>query len=201
MKNNIVKAMLAVAIMALPSLATATPWNIDADHSNVGFSVSHLMVSHVKGNFNKYSGVVDINDKDITKSKADVTIDASSINTNVQKRDEHLKSADFFDVAKYPTLTFVSKKWTKAANGALKISGDLTIHGVTRSVVLNVAPFSRESKDPWGSTRTGTSASTTINRKDFGLVWNQALETGGVAVGEEVNISLDIELIKSQPKI
>jgi len=200
MNKNITKAMLTAAIMILPSLATATPWNIDADHSNIGFSVSHLMVSHVKGNFNKYSGVVDINDKDITKSKVDVTIDASSINTNVQKRDEHLKSPDFFDVAKYPTLTFVSKKWTKAAKGALKVTGDLTIHGVTKSVVLNVAPLSKESKDPWGNIKRGTSASTTINRKDFGLVWNQALETGGVAVGEEVNISLEVELIKSQPK-
>jgi len=200
MNKNITKAMLTAAIMILPSLATATPWNIDADHSNIGFSVSHLMVSHVKVNYNKYSGIVDINDKDITKSKVDVTIDASSINTNVQKRDEHLKSPDFFDVAKYPTLTFVSKKWTKAAKGALKVTGDLTIHGVTKSVVLNVAPLSKESKDPWGNIKRGTSASTTINRKDFGLVWNQALETGGVAVGEEVNISLEVELIKSQPK-
>ncbi|MEI8186027.1 MAG: YceI family protein [Chlorobiaceae bacterium] len=200
MRKNITKAMLTVAIMALPAMATATSWNIDADHSNVGFSVSHLMVSKVKGNFNKYTGVVDINDKDITKSKVDVTIDASSINTNVQKRDEHLKSPDFFDVAKYPTVTFVSKKWTKAPQGALKVTGDLTIHGVTKSVVLTVAPFSKESKDPWGNTRRGTSASTIINRKDFGLVWNQALETGGVAVGEEVNIMLDVEMIKSQPK-
>ena len=200
MKKNITRAMLTAAIMVLPSLATATTWNIDPDHSTVGFSVSHLMVSHVKGNFNKYSGVVDINDKDITKSKVDATIDASSINTNVQKRDEHLKSADFFDVAKYPTLTFVSKKWTKAAKGALTVTGDLTIHGITKLVVLHVAPFSKESKDPWGGTRRGTSANTTINRKDFGLLWNQALETGGVAVGEEVNISLDVELIKSQPK-
>ncbi len=200
MKKNITKAMFTAAIMVLPSLATATTWNIDADHSNVGFSVSHLMVSHVKGNFNKYSGIVDINDKDITKSKVDVTIDASSINTNVQKRDEHLKSADFFDVAKYPTLTFVSKKWTKAAKGALNVTGDLTIHGVTKSVVLEVSPFSKEIKDPWGNIRRGTSASTTIMRKDFGLVWNQALETGGVAVGEEINISLDVELIKLQPK-
>ncbi len=200
MKKNITKAMFTAAIMVLPSLATATTWNIDADHSNVGFSVSHLMVSHVKGNFNKYSGIVDINDKDITKSKVDVTIDASSINTNVQKRDEHLKSADFFDVAKYPTLTFVSKKWTKAAKGALNVTGDLTIHGATKSVVLEVSPFSKEIKDPWGNIRRGTSASTTIMRKDFGLVWNQALETGGVAVGEEVNISLDVELIKLQPK-
>ena len=127
MRRNSAKAMLIAAIMATPSLGMATEWNIDADHSNVGFSVSHLMVSHVKGNFNKYSGVVDINDKDITKSSVNVTIDAASINTNVQKRDEHLKSADFFDVAKYPTLSFVSKKWIKAAKGALKVSGDLTM--------------------------------------------------------------------------
>ena len=200
MRNNITKALLTVAIMALPVLAEATPWTIDADHSNVGFSVSHLMVSHVKGNFNKYTGVVDLNDKDITKSNVNVSIDAASINTNVQKRDEHLRSADFFDVAKYPTLTFVSKKWARAAKGALKVTGDLTIHGVTREVVLNVAPFSKESKDPWGNFRRGTSATTTINRKDYGLVWNQALETGGVAVGEDVNISLEVEMVKSQPK-
>lgn len=200
MRNNITKALLTVAIMALPVLAEATPWTIDADHSNVGFSVSHLMVSHVKGNFNKYTGVVDLNDKDITKSNVNVSIEAASINTNVQKRDEHLRSADFFDVAKYPTLTFVSKKWARAAKGALKVTGDLTIHGVTREVVLNVAPFSKESKDPWGNFRRGTSATTTINRKDYGLVWNQALETGGVAVGEDVNISLEVEMVKSQPK-
>ena len=200
MRKNFTRAMLTAAILALPSLATATQWNIDADHSNVGFSVSHLMVSHVKGNFNKYSGIVDLNDKDITKSTVNVTIDAASVNTNVQKRDEHLKSPDFFGVAKYPTLTFVSKKWTRASKGALKVTGDLTIHGITKPVVLNVAPFSKESKDPWGNLRRGTSASTTINRKDYGLVWNQALETGGVAVGEEVNISLDVEMIKSQPK-
>ncbi|MEI6692034.1 MAG: YceI family protein [Chlorobium sp.] len=200
MRNNITKALLTVAIMALPALAEATPWTIDADHSNVGFSVSHLMVSHVKGNFNKYTGVVDLNDKDITKSNVNVSIDAASINTNVQKRDEHLRSADFFDVAKYPTLTFVSKKWARAAKGALKVTGDLTIHGVTREVMLNVAPFSKESKDPWGNFRRGTSATTTINRKDYGLVWNQALETGGVAVGEDVNISLEVEMVKSQPK-
>ena len=200
MRKNITRALLTVAIMAAPALATATPWSIDSDHSNVGFSVSHLMVSHVKGNFNKYSGIVDINDKEITKSTVSVTIDASSINTNVQKRDEHLRSADFFDTAKYPTLTFVSKKWTQASQGALKVTGDLTIHGITKSVVLNVAPFSKESKDPWGNLRRGTSSSTTINRKDYGLVWNQVLETGGVAVGEEVNILLDVELVKSPSK-
>jgi len=198
MRKNITRAMLTVAIMAVPAWATATPWTIDSDHSNVGFSVSHLMVSHVRGNFNKYAGVVDINDKEIAKSTVNVTIDAASINTNVEKRDEHLRSADFFDVTKYPTLTFVSKKWTKAGKGGLKVTGDLTIHGITKTVVLNVAPFSKEIKDLWGNTRRGTSATATINRKDYGLVWNQALEAGGVAVGEEVTISLDVELVKSQ---
>lgn len=200
MRKFFTKALLTGAILALPGLATATSWSIDADHSHVGFSVSHLMVSHVRGSFTRYTGSVDIDDKDITKSKVAVTIDATSINTNVQKRDEHLKSADFFDVAKYPTLTFVSGKWTRAGNGALKVTGDLTIHGITRPVVLDVAPFSRESKDPWGNIKCGTTASTIINRKDFGLVWNQALETGGVAVGEDVNISLDVELVKSKSK-
>ena len=200
MRRNIIRAMLTIAIMAVPSLANAAQWSIDADHSNVGFKVRHLMVSNVRGSFEKYSGSVDINEKDITKSKLEATIDAASINTNVQKRDEHLRSADFFDVAKYPTMSFVSKKWTQAGNGALKVTGDLTIHGVTREVILDVAPFSKESKDPWGNLRSGTSATTTINRKDFGLVWNKALELGGVTVGDEVNIALEVELIKVQPK-
>lgn len=200
MRRNIIRAMLTVAIMALPSLANAAQWSIDADHSNVGFKVRHLMVSNVRGSFEKYSGSVDINEKDITKSKLEATIDAASINTNVQKRDEHLRSADFFDVAKYPTMSFVSKKWSQAGNGALKVTGDLTIHGVTREATLDVAPFSKESKDPWGNMRCGTSATSTINRKDFGLVWNKALELGGVAVGDEVNIALEVELIKVQPK-
>jgi len=157
-------------------------------------------VSNVKGNFEKYSGVVDIDDKDITKSKVDVTIDPNSINTNVQKRDEHLRSADFFDAAKYPAMTFVSKKWSHAGKGALKVTGDLTIHGVTREVVLNVAPFSQESRDPWGNIRRGTSASTKINRRDFGLTWNKSLETGGMLVGDDVDISLEVEMIKAQTK-
>ncbi len=191
------KRTLAIALLLLsPSLASAAAWTLDADHSNVGFKVRHLMVSNVKGSFEKYSGVVDLNDMDITKSKADVTIETASVNTNVQKRDEHLRSADFFNVAKYPTMTFVSKKWSRGAKGALKVTGELTLHGVTKEVVLSVAPFSKESKDPWGNLRRGTSATATINRKDFGLVWNKALETGGVAVGEEVQITLEVELVK-----
>jgi polyisoprenoid-binding protein YceI len=198
--KRIIASISTVILLAIPVIASAALWNIDPDHSNVGFKVRHLMVSNVKGSFEKFTGVVDINDKDITKSKVEVTIDTSSINTNVQKRDEHLRSADFFDVARYPTMTFVSKKVAKAGKDNLKVTGDLTLHGVTREVVLDVEPLALESKDPWGNLRRGTTATTKINRKDFGLVWNKALETGGVAVGEEVLITLEIEMIKAKPK-
>jgi polyisoprenoid-binding protein YceI len=187
-----------IIALSLPALASATTWNIDPDHSNIGFKVRHLMVSNVKGSFEKLTGVVDINDKDVTKSKVDVSIDTASINTNVQKRDEHLRSADFFDVAKFPTMTFVSKKVAKAGKDKLKVTGDLTLHGITKQVVLDVEGPTAESKDPWGAIRRGAVATTKINRKDFGLVWNKALETGGVAVGEEVAITLEIEMIKGK---
>lgn len=191
--KNIVKVIATAVILTIPAFASAAPWSIDADHSSVGFKVRHMMVSNVKGDFGK---VVNINDKDITKSKVEVTIDTASINTGATKRDEHLKSADFFDVTKYPTMTFVSKKVAKAGKDNLKVTGDLTLHGVTRQVVLDVEGPSKESKDPWGNIRRGATATTKINRKDFGLVWNTALETGGVAVGEEITIALEIELLK-----
>ncbi len=199
MKRILVSISTLVAL-AIPVLASASTWNIDPDHSNVGFKVRHLMISNVKGNFGKHSGTVEINDKDITKSRVEVTIDTSSINTNVQKRDEHLRSADFFDVAKFPTMTFVSKKVARVGKERLKVTGDLTLHGVTREVALDVEGPSIESKDPWGTIRRGATASALINRKDFGLIWNKALETGGVAVGEEVAITLEIEMIKVQQK-
>jgi polyisoprenoid-binding protein YceI len=195
MKRIIVSIFTLIAF-AWPTLALASTWNIDPEHSNVGFKIKHLMVSNVNGNFNKYTGVIEIDDKDITKSTVQVTIDTNSINTNVQKRDEHLRSADFFDVAKYPTMTFVSKKVAKAGKDKLKVTGDLTLHGVTKEVVLDVEGPSVESKDPWGNIRKGATATTKINRKDFGLVWNAALETGGVVVGDDVNIILEIEMIK-----
>lgn len=195
MKRIIVSIFTLIAF-ALPSLALASTWNIDPDHSSVGFKVKHLMVSNVNGNFNKHTGVVEIDDKDITKSTVQVTIDTNSINTNVQKRDEHLRSADFFDVAKYPTMTFVSKKVAKNGKDKLKVTGDLTLHGVTKEVVLDVEGPSVESKDPWGNIRKGATATTKINRKDYGLAWNAALETGGVVVGDDVNIILEIEMIK-----
>jgi polyisoprenoid-binding protein YceI len=197
---NTTRLMIAVILLALPALAGASTWNIDADHSNIQFKVRHLMVSNVKGVFGKVQGTVDIDDKNIAKSKVAVTIDTESINTGVIKRDEHLKSADFFDVAKFPTMTFVSTKVAKNGKDKLKVTGDLTLHGVTRPVQLDVEGPSADSKDPWGKTRRGVSATTKINRKDFGLVWNKALETGGVVVGDEITISLEVEMIKDQAK-
>lgn len=194
--KRIIASISTIVALALPAFAFASTWTIDPDHSNIGFKVRHLMVSNVRGSFDKHSGTVEIDDKDITRSKVNISIDTNSINTNVQKRDEHLRSADFFDVAKYPTMTFVSKKVAKAGKDKLKITGDLTLHGVTKQVVLDVAGPTKESKDPWGNIRKGATATTKINRKDFGLVWNAALETGGVAVGEEITITLEIEMIK-----
>ena len=196
--KRIIASISTIIALSLPALAAATTWNIDPDHTNIGFKVRHLMVSNVRGSFEKHSGVVDIDDKDITKSKVEVTIDTASINTNVQKRDEHLRSADFFDVAKYPTMTFVSRKVVKAGKDNLKVTGDLTLHGITREVVLDVEGPTMESKDPWGNIRRGAVASTKINRKDFGLTWNKTLETGGVVVGDEVTINLEIEMIKAK---
>ncbi|HEX8961125.1 MAG TPA: YceI family protein [Geobacteraceae bacterium] len=198
--KRIIASVATILALALPAVASASTWTIDPEHSNVGFKVRHLMVSNVRGNFERHSGSIEINDKDITKSKVAVTIDTTSINTNVEKRDAHLRSADFFDVTKYPTMTFMSKRVVKAGKDRLKVTGDLTLHGVTREVVLDVEGPSQESKDPWGNIRRGASASTTINRKDFGLLWNKALETGGVVVGDEVTITLEIEMIKVQPK-
>jgi len=195
MKRVIVTISTLIALI-LPLTASASTWTVDPDHSNVGFKVKHLMVSNVKGSFDKFTATVDLNDKDITKSKVEVSIDSSSINTNVQKRDDHLRNADFFDVAKFPAITFVSKKIVKAGTDKLKVTGDLTMHGITREVVLDVEGPTKESKDPWGNIRKGAVATTKINRKDFGLAWNKTLETGGVAVGEEIAITLEIEMIK-----
>lgn len=191
MSRNLAHALVAVAALAAPSLAHAAAWDIDPSHSAAGFSVRHMMISNVHGEFGKVAGTVDWDGK---TGAIEATIDASSINTRDEKRDGHLKSPDFFDVAKYPTITFKSQKIT-AKGSKLTVTGDLTIHGVTKPVVLAVEA-SKEMKDPWGNTRLGATATTKINRKDFGLVWNKALETGGVVVGDEVSISIDLELIK-----
>lgn len=184
---------LGLALVSAP--AFASNWVIDAAHSEIGFSVRHLMVSNVKGKFTKFEGTINLDDKDITKSVVEVSIDANSVDTGLKDRDDHLKSPDFFDTAKNPKLTFKSTKVEKAGKG-LKVTGDLSLHGVTKSVVLNVEEVTGDVKDPWGNVKRGATASTVINRKDFGLNWNKALETGGVVVGEEVKISLELELLK-----
>ena len=197
MKSWISKTTVAIAIaIALPVLAHADTWQIDPAHTNVEFSVRHMMISNVKGQFQKTSGTITINGIDPTSAKIDATIDAASINTRVDKRDAHLKSPAFLDVDKYPTITFKSTKVEAAGPGKWKVTGDLTLHGVTKPVVLDVEGTGTPITDPMGNTRAGASASTKINRKDFGLTWNQPLETGGVMVGDDVAISIDVEAIK-----
>lgn len=184
---------LGLALLCVPA-AWAGTWTIDPAHSSAQFVVRHMMVSNVRGEFAKLTGTVEFDPNDVTRSKVEATIDVATISTREPKRDEHLKSADFFDVSKYPTIVFRSKSVDKSGEG-FKVTGDLTIRGVTREVVLEVDPLSQEIKGPGGIKRTGTSARTRINRKDFGLVWNRVLEAGGVAVGEEVAINIDVELI------
>ena len=188
--------LLIVVALALPSLARAATWNLDPAHTSVQFSVRHLMVSTVRGAFGKVTGTVQVDEKDLARSKIQATIDAASIDTRIEKRDAHLKSPDFLDVAKYPTITFVSKKIEQVDPGHFKVTGDLTLHGVTREVSLDVEGPAPEIKDPQGKIRAGAQATTKINRKDFGVTWNQALEAGGVAVSDEVTITIDVEATK-----
>jgi len=187
-------ALTAAALAALAAPATAgTDWQIDPAHTNVQFSVRHLMISNVRGEFGKVSGTAQTDDQDLTRSKIQATIDAASINTREPKRDQHLKSPDFFDVAKFPTIAFTSKKIEKAGDNRFKVTGDLNLHGVTREVVLDVESSGPPIKDLMGMTRAGARASTKINRKDFGIVWNKALDGGGIAVGDEVEVTIDVE--------
>lgn len=173
----------------------ASTWSLDADHSTIGFSVKHAMISNVHGNFRKASGTLEYDEKDISKSKVEIEIAVDSIDTRNEKRDGHLKSPDFFNVAKFPTMTFKSSKIKKVGKG-LEIDGQLTIHGVSKNVVLKVDGPSQAVKDPFGLTRAAASATTKINRKDFGLTWSQALEAGGVLVGDEITIQIDAEFLK-----
>jgi len=192
------RIILAAAVLCLvaPGLLLAAPWEFDPAHTGVHFKVRHLMISSVRGEFEKVSGKIVYDESDVTKSTADIAIETASISTRVAKRDEHLRSPDFLDVAKYPRIAFKSKRVEKAGNGTLKMTGDLTIRGVTKEVILAVEGPSPEIKDPGGNRRVGGQAATKINRKDFGLVWNKGLETGGVVVGDEVEITIDVEIYK-----
>lgn len=173
----------------------STTWQIDTAHSSANFSIKHMMIAKVHGGFEKLSGTLQYDASDVTKSYVEASIEAASINTREAQRDGHLKSADFFDVEKYPTINFKSKKIEKDGDD-LKVIGDLTIRGVTKEVVLDVEGPSAEMKDPYGNIKIGISATTKIKRKDFGLSWNAALEAGGVLVGDDVTISLDVQFAK-----
>lgn len=171
-------------------------WNIDAAHSHVEFAIRHLMIATVKGRFTEVKGVVKSDDSDPATGEVDIVIDVASIDTREPQRDAHLRSADFFDAEKFPTITFKSRGVRQVKGSRFKLVGDLTIKGVTREVVLDVNSEGR-AKDPWGGERAGFTATGSIARSDFGLTWNQALEAGGVLVGDDVKISIDAELVKA----
>jgi polyisoprenoid-binding protein YceI len=193
----VIIASLAAAL-SLPAVAGASTWQVDPNHSSAQFAVRHLGLSTVRGAFTKVTGKADLDDKDVTKSSVEVTIDTNSVDTRVPNRDNDLRSDHFFDVAKYPTITFKSKKVEQVAPGKLKITGDLTIHGTTKEVVLDVDGPTAPVKDPWGNQRIAASATTKINRQDYGVKWNATMDNGGVVVGDDVDITIDVELV--QPK-
>lgn len=179
----------------MATAATKSKWVVDPSHTLVEFAVKHMMIATVKGRFTGVQGVIYADPADMTTAEIEGTIDAATVNTGEPQRDQHLRSADFFDVEKYPYITFKSKKIERTGDNEYKLTGDLTIHGVTKEVTLDLT-VEGQGKDPWGNERLGLSAEGRINRKDFGLHWNALLETGGVLVGEQVRISIQVEAIK-----
>ncbi len=170
-------------------------WNIDITHSGLGFSVRHMVFAKVRGRFAAYQGTLELDPEDLTAAKVEVDIDATSIDTGVGDRDNHLRSADFFDVEQFPTLRFVSTGVEAAGGDRYRITGDLTIRDVTRTVVLD-AEYGGQGKDPWGNQRVAFTAKTAVDRRDFGLTWNQVLEAGGVLVGERIDIDIDVQAVQ-----
>jgi polyisoprenoid-binding protein YceI len=183
--------------LAVSAAAQTSSWTIDPKHSTAQFTVRHLAISNVSGNFRNVTGTIDLNEKDIIQSQVSAVIDVSSVDTRVSDRDKDLRSPNFFDVEKYPTIEFKSKRIVNNG-GKLQVIGDLTMHGTTREVTLDVDGPTPELNDPWGNVRRGFSASTSLNRKDFGLTYNHALKTGEAVVGDNVKIQIDLELIKKK---
>jgi polyisoprenoid-binding protein YceI len=170
-------------------------YQIDPAHSSAQFKVRHMMIANVKGEFDKVSGTVNFDPANPSASTVEATVDVASISTRDEKRDAHLKSPDFFDVEKFPTISFKSKKVIASGSDSFTVLGDLAIHGVTKQVELKVEELTEEAKDPWGNLRRGAEAKTRINRKDFGMTFNMALDTGGFMVGDDVDLTIDVELI------
>ncbi|MBU1368374.1 MAG: YceI family protein [Bacteroidetes bacterium] len=191
------KSVLSIALMLLAGFAfsQSTNWKIDHAHSNVTFEVDHMVVSTVTGKFQEFEGDIKSDKDDFSDAKISFTIQAASVNTNNEKRDNHLRDEDFFEVATYPTIEFVGKKLVPVSGKKYTITGDLTMHGVTKEIELDVK-YNGTIKDPWGNIRAGFKVSGELNREDYGLTWNNALEAGGVLVGEEVEIQINLELVK-----
>jgi polyisoprenoid-binding protein YceI len=194
-----VTAGLAAAL-SLPAAAATSTWQIDPAHSAAQFAVKHLAISTVRGGFTSVKGTVQFDDKDITKSSVDVTIDVNSVDTRQPDRDKDLRSDHFFDAEHFPAITFKSKRVEQLSPGKLKITGDLTIHGITKEVVLDVDGPTAPVKDPWGNQRMAINATTKINRQDFGVKWNATMDNGGVVVGDEVSITIDAEVVAKAAK-
>jgi polyisoprenoid-binding protein YceI len=194
--SRIILGATLAALLAVSSPAATTTWQIDPKHTAAGFAVKHLMISTVRGQFKGVTGTVTVDDQDISKSIVDVTIDATTVDTGEPARDKDLKSDHFFDVANYPSLTFKSKKVEQVSAGKLRVTGDLTIHGITKQVVLDVEGPSPPIKDPQGNTRVAINASASVNRQDFGVKWNAGIDGGGVVVADQVSITIDAEMIK-----
>jgi polyisoprenoid-binding protein YceI len=194
--TNVLRA--GALTLAMSALVLAGEWKLDTPHSSAAFAVRHLGVSTVHGAFGKVTGTASYDPANPAAASVNVTIDAASVSTRDENRDKDLRSPNFFDVEKYPTLTFVSKKVIPEGAGKLQLVGDLTIHGVTKETVLEVEGPSAPIKDPWGNARVGASATTKINRKDFGITWNKTLDNGGVVVGDEVAIEIEVELVQAK---
>lgn len=190
-------AVLLAFLPLVPVPAAAALWNIDPDHSNLQFKISHLGLAQVVGTFTRFQGTVELEEANPAKANVKVTIEAASIHTGVEKRDEHLRSPDFFDVAQFPTITFVSREVTPAGPGKLKVAGDLTMHGVTQPVVLEVNGPTPPLQDPWGKIRRGASATTSLKREDFGITYNKILPSGVPVIGSQVTIHLELELLQA----
>lgn len=194
---------LIVVVLALLWLlppvvqAEMARWNVDLDHSTVEFRVAHMVISKTTGRFMDYVGYIEMDADDGTVKSIEATIKTASVNTNHEKRDGHLRNADFFDVEKYPTMTYKMKSYRKTGEG-YRVVGELSLHGVTKDIVLH-GNINGVTKDPWGNTRAGFHGEGTLNRKDFGMVWNKTLDNGGLVVGDEIHIVLDIECIKAKP--
>lgn len=199
MKNWMSRILIALVLtIAVPLAASADTWQIDPVHTSIVFTVPHMTISSVRGQFDKFAGTITVTGRDPASASIDVTIDTASIDTRSVDRDADLKSANFLDVAKYPTMTYKSKKVEALGGGKYKVIGDLTLHGVTRPVTLAVDVPGPPIKDPWGNERAGASATTKISRKAFGLTWDKLIEAGGAVVGNEVSISIDVEAVKKK---